>query len=142
MATNTKIVITFNDRVYPGDYAGFTRLITTSNIVPMPMVFKSKRYSTGEIEMGQNTSFLFGFVAAASYVHYFNLDHNSSGIMSISRADKVVTIEIDPAWQFYGWGGFQPNLAGTAVATLGTSTTFSITSHSFSENPVAKCNSV
>jgi len=143
MATNTKIVITFNDKVYDGDYAGFTRLLTTSNIVSMPERFKANRYSSGEIGMGVAAdTFLDGVVAAQQYVYYFNLDHNSSGIMSISRAGKVVTIEIDPAWQFYGWGGFQPNLAGTAVATLGTSTTFSITSHSFSENPVAKCNSV
>jgi len=140
MATNTKIVITFNPDIGVGQYISFSR--KKGIVVPIFMkeTFARPRSQAGQVWPNNNLTWT-GTEAATAYVYAFNLDHNSSGVMQVSRLANVVTIEIAPEWTFDNFTtSFLP--AGTAVITNGVSSIYVLNTYSFAENAADKCGSV
>ena len=111
MATKSQIVITFTRNALATEDVSFFRTDDlTSSAVPLLSTFVSgARTKNGELEIGTPTATP-GEIEAAAYEKYFNIDHNSAGLMTISRLVNVVTIDINIKW-------FLSTFSSTAGAT-------------------------
>ena len=107
MTGQSKITITFNRDALDGESIQFSRLkegIQANQPVLISSIFLSRyRKKSGEIPL---TSILPtpGEATALAYVQYFQVDHNFSKLMSISRNSNVVEIIISQPWNFISFG--------------------------------------
>ena len=107
MAGESKITITFNRDALDGESIQFSRIkedLQTSQPVLIKSIFLGRyRTKSGEIPI---TSILPnpGEATALAYVQYFQVDHNFSKLMSISRNLNVVEIIISQPWNFVSFG--------------------------------------
>lgn len=137
MATKTKIEFTFPLITEGYGSIEFTRnkvggfvLLMRETLQPNP-----RRAAT---QISTSTSSNTGQFLAEQFAKYWELDHNSSGLMTITAVSNVLTIEMDAEWIL---GGVLISIPGvTSSITIGSVSNFKLTNWSLEEDLTDPCN--
>ena len=134
-STKAKIEITFTRDVLDNEYISFERTSDLGNATILS-TFKSSGRRTGKelpIEIPTATP---GEMTAITYERYFNVDHNSSGLMVLTRNVNVIEIEIDINWDF---SNFVTDTGANDIIEQRIPDTFSLTNASLQIHPTEPC---
>lgn len=137
MATKTKIEITFPAITEGLGQTTFARAKDGQALIFHTMLFQTKpRKRATEIQIATTSNT--GEYLAEKYAYYFQLDHNQSGIWTITRVGNKVILEIDASWSLDLWS---TDIAGvTSVITVGSVSNFALSSWSLEPDPTDPCN--
>lgn len=131
MAQKARLRITFNRDVVEDEQIQIYRVKDGGLFTSlMKSVFKPSRTQSGILPIYPATSTP-GEAAAMAYENYFNVDFNSSGLMSITRNVNVINLEIDFGWEF---GNYTTTTGATFEYFPEVPDTFKITSVNFVES--------
>ena len=139
-AVKAQIEITFPTDATDGESLSFLRehtdSLTTASIAST--FVSGARTKSGEIPIGVPTATA-GERTAKSFVEYFNIDHNASGLMTASATGNVVTVEINVGWEFTT---FNTDTGATDVISASIPDTFQLVSASLQVHPTEPCDYV
>ena len=138
-AIKGKIVITFNADALNTETISFKRSNPSyASDVDIVSTFQTEFRSLSKYIKINTPTATPGEMSAMDFEYYFNLDHNASSIMTISRVVNVVTIEADSGWDFKTF----VSPFATAVITAGVPSSFKLTRASLQVHPTLPCDKV